>query len=208
MRSVESAFNFLQDLAEYYEISDELDPLTKSCAIAFYAEPIYSQEDFARRYWSFAQLLHDIDCQTYSWDGSVSDDIDSDEFELSLCGRAVFTTTLNPQSPRFARKIAWPVWVMNQTEQFNHLRRTGKFTNWQTRIRDLDSKFDPSGEPNPILVDHGYGSAADQLAGSKLETLDFVTRRTSDEKEKALSGVIKLAKEQSCPDDIVEALKR
>ncbi|CAN0533558.1 unnamed protein product, partial [Scytosiphon promiscuus] len=57
----------------------------------------------------------------------------------------------------------------NQLRQFEKLREEGKFENWQNTIRKHDSKLDPSGSSNPILVDHGYGSAANQLAGSALE---------------------------------------
>lgn len=208
MSSVESAFDFLTDLREYYKVSDSLVPTEKSFAVAFYAEPVSTQHDFAEKYWKFVQTLHDIDCQRCDWDASVSSDWRDAKFELSLAGRAVFTTTLNPQNPRFARKFIYPIWVINQLSQFNHLRETGMFTKWQQRIRDLDSKFDPSGQPNPILTDHGQASSAGQLAGSSLAEMTFEYRATQAERTAAKSAVLAVAKAEGCPDDIALAISR
>lgn len=207
MTSVESAFNVLNDLREYFGVSDSLGATEKTLAVAFYAEPIGSQEQFAEQYWKFVQLLHDLDCQTFEWDNTVSPLINDTNFELSLSGRAIFTTTLNPLNPRFARKFSYPVWVMNQLSQFNWLRQNGLFSNWQHRIRELDSKFDPSGVPNPILTDHGQASSAAQLAGSAPETLNFSYRSTSSERALALETAIEQARKEGCPFDIVMALE-
>ncbi len=164
VRTVASAFSMLNDLTDYFELSDWIDPTEKTCAVAFYGEPISSQVEFAELYWDFLQVVHDVDCLFSDWDADVSSDITSVNFEASFKGRAIFTTTLNPQNPRIARKFAYPVWIMNQTSQFNHLRSIGRFTEWQRKIRRLDADMDPSGEPNPILADHGHGLAANQLA--------------------------------------------
>lgn len=207
MSTVESAFGFLQDLKEYYSYSDGLEPTRKSLGAAFYAEPIASQDQFAQKYWGFAQLLHDIDCLDTEWDRSVSADIEDGNFELSLAGRALFTTTLNPQNPRFARRFSYPIWIINQHEQFNHLRRTGRFTDWQNRIRELDSRFDPTGQPNPILADHGYESAADQLAGSKPERQNFELRDTYEKREEARKILVERATSEGAAEDVVFALQ-
>lgn len=208
MSSIESAFDFLIDLEEYYRVSDPLVQTEKSLAIAFYAEPVSTQNYFAEKYWQFVQLLHDIDCQRHPWDSTVSSDWNNPKFELSLAGRAVFTTTLNPQNPRFARKFSYPIWVVNQLSQFNYLRETGMFTKWQQRIRDLDSKFDPSGQPNPILTDHGQASSAGQLAGSSIADMTFEYRATQTECDTAKKEIIELAKCEGCPADIILAISR
>jgi FPC/CPF motif-containing protein YcgG len=208
MNSVESAFDFLTDLQEYYSISDELKASEKSLAIAFYAEPVSSQEDFAARYWSFTQTLHDLDCQRNVWDPTVSSNWQEPDFELSLGGRAVFTTTLNPQNPRFARKFSYPVWIMNQLSQFNYLRQQGLFTKWQNRIRELDSKFDPSGQPNPILADHGDETSAHQLAGSKLDDMEFTIRKTEQDRNLAKEAILSRAVSEGCPPDIILAISQ
>ena len=81
VNSVESAFNVLNDLREYFGVSDSLGATEKTLAVAFYAEPIGSQEQFAEQYWKFVQLLHDLDCQTFEWDNTVSPVINDTNFE-------------------------------------------------------------------------------------------------------------------------------
>lgn len=206
MSSVASAFFFLQDLEDYFSISDDLDPKKKSLAVAFLEEPIETQDEFALKYWCFAQTLHDIDCLRFPWDGQVSNDVNSPDFELSLCGRAIFTTTLNPQNPRFARKFGFPVWVINQHTQFNHLREIGRFSSWQKSIREADAKIDPSGESNPILVDHGYGSAAKQLAGSEVAETNFTVNQNAELIEKARQKLLSSASSEGCPEDLLTAI--
>jgi hypothetical protein len=97
---------------------------------------------------------------------------------------------------------------MNQLSQFNYLRQEGMFTKWQQRIRDLDSKFDPSGQPNPILTDHGEETSAYQLAGSKLEEMTFTLRETVQERETARGAILEQAKGEGCPKDIILAISR
>lgn len=207
MDGVESAFTFLQDIEDYYKESDGLDPTQKSLGVVFFTEANDTQDDFADRYWSFVQLLHDIDAQRFQWDPTVSSDINSQDFELSLAGRAVFTTTLNPRNPRVARMFPYPVWIINQLSQFNHLRAIGRFTGWQKSIRNSDAQLDPSGEPNPILVDHGEGSAVVQLAGSKPANCGFQPRLSDADRQQALSSVLEQAKQETCPKDVVQALQ-
>ena len=82
------------------------------------------------------------------------------------------------------------------------------FTKWQQRIRDLDSKFDPSGQPNPILTDHGQASSAGQLAGSSMADMKFQYRATQIERDTAKNAVLELAKREGCPADIMLAISR
>lgn len=191
MSTVETAVEFVTDFGDYLAVSDhQQDDVIKTMAAMFITRP-RTQDAFAEEYWRFAQICHDIDPS--SWDPTVSADPNDPTFELSLAGRAVFTTTLNPGSPRNARRFSFPTWVMNQTRQFDALRnkeRRGfenEFDRWQTTIRKRDSETDPSGEPNPVLVNHGEGSAFGQLAGSAPTKGGFTPRRTQAAKLQALT---------------------
>lgn len=208
MTTVASAIMFLTDLEGYYERSDQIHDLMKSFVSIFPNEPITSQDDFATKYWRFAQILSDLSMLTHKWDEAVGNNPAEPNFELSLAGRAVFTTTLNPQSPRVARKFSYPAWVMNQTRQFELLRAQGHFENWKAAIRKADMAVDPSGKPNPILQDHGYGSSAMQLAGSTIDPCPLEVRRTPDEIVAAGSALLSRAKEEHTPDSILDELKR
>jgi FPC/CPF motif-containing protein YcgG len=211
MSTVETGLQVISDLEEYYRISDELDPVVKTLALIF-AIPISSQEEFASKYWSFAQILHDIDSLSNDYDESVNKDLDSPDFELSLAGRAVFTTTLNPHSPRMARQFNYPTLVMNQIRQFDALRatpsgKTNSFEAWQRGIRNQDAQLDPSGVPNPVLADHGSISAVEQLAGSVPEDFKFVLRKGADYRSDAFASLMEAAASEAASEAAIAELE-
>jgi FPC/CPF motif-containing protein YcgG len=206
MTSTASAVMALLNLEEYLRISDGIDDHVKTLALVF-NEPIRDSEDFAQKYWAFVQRMHDFDCQSNPYDPTVSSDPSSPNFELSLGGRAIFTTTLNPGHPRPARRAPYPTWVCNQTRQFNRLRELGLFGDWQTRIRAADANMDPSGVANPILADHGYSSAADQLAGVAVHPCPFKPRLNNEQKRQAGCTLLRTAIEEHCPDHLLRLIR-
>jgi len=206
MTSVASAVLFLTDLEEYYAVSDAGDPVFKSFVAVFPEERVRTQEEFEIQYWRFAQLLSDISLLTHPWPDAIPSDPAERHFELCLAGRPVFSTTLNPQNPRLARQFSYLAWVMNQKSQFDMLRARETFERWQRNIRADDAKVDPSGQPNPILVDHGDGSAAMQLAGSFRGHCDFHVRSGSG-RVAAGERLLQLANVESAPDDVLRLLK-
>jgi FPC/CPF motif-containing protein YcgG len=207
MTSVASAVTALLNLEEYLRISDEIEDHVKTLALVF-NEPIRDNDDFAQKYWAFVQRMHDLDCQTNQYDPTVSPDPNSTNFELSLGGRAIFTTTLNPGHSRTARHAPYPTWVCNQTRQFNRLRELGLFEKWQTQIRTADADMDPSGIPNPILADHGYSSAADQLAGVAVQPCPFKPRLSKEDIHQAGQALLTGAIKENCPGQLVDVIKK
>jgi FPC/CPF motif-containing protein YcgG len=207
MQSISSAMRTVCAVEEYLEISDLLDTHIKTLAIIF-IDRVTDEIDFAQKYWRFAQIVHDIDCLTHPWDPTVSDNPTDSNFEFSIAGRAIFTTTLNPGHPRVARKFSHPTWVCNQTQQFNRLRERGAFERWQESIRKADAEIDPSGKPNPLLTDHGYASAADQLAGFPIKPCPLLVRRTKDDREAAADHITKLSATDQMEADIRDELTR
>ena len=205
MSTVGTAWTVLNDVAAYLAIADRIDDHVKTLALIF-LEPITTAEEFAHKFWDFAQLVHDIDMLAGNYDPSVSADPSSSSFEFSMAGRAIFTTTLNPGHPRLARHAFMPIWVCNQTQQFERLRTLGQFETWKRNIRDADANLDPSGKPNPVLADHGYASAADQLAGYALKPCPFLPRITSEARQKAYSNLVQRAKLEGASDNVMTDL--
>ncbi|MFN3858790.1 MAG: YqcI/YcgG family protein [Caulobacter sp.] len=172
MHTVETALAFVTDIEDYFFHSDPLDEVMKSFVAIFWGHVATSQNEFAKDYWDFAQTVSDISLLSHKWPPNIGRRVSDTDFELCLVGRPIFTTTLNNGSPRIMRRFT-SSWVMNQTSQFDALRRRNHFVSWQSSIRKMDSELDPSGEPNPVLADHGTSSAAPQLAGSSLSNLNF-----------------------------------
>lgn len=207
MSSVESALQVVQVIEKYLAVSDSIDDPVKTLAI-FFTDTFSDVAAFATQYWKFVQRVHDIDMMCNGWDSSVSSDPKSPSFELSIAGRAIFTTTLNPAHPRPARRAPYPTWVCNQTRQFNQLREAGTFETWKASIRKADAEVDPSGSANPLLVDHGYSSAAQQLAGWPIDPCPLVVRNTLDEKIAAARAAIAGASGGSSSEATMEELGR
>jgi FPC/CPF motif-containing protein YcgG len=205
MRTVETALKLLEDIEQYYSLSDTADSVLKSF-LCIFTEKIRSPEHFSDLFWAFMQTVHDIDSLTHAYDPSVSSDPSLPNFELSFRGRAAFPTSLHSASPRLARQYAHPGWALNQSAQFNSLRTQGLFEDWQRKIRNVDSKFDPSGLPNPLLVDHGAGPAGAQLGGVRMDRYPFVARRI-DDRPMVVSGLIARAIAEEAPIAVIDHLR-
>jgi len=206
MDSVTSALMFIDDYENYLAVTEKEDAVLKTFVAVFPRTDVISQEDFAIRYWKYAQTLVDISSQTRPWDSKASPVPTDKDFELSLGGKAVFTTTLNPHSPRIARKFLYPAWVMNQTSQFDALRDRNDFARWQENIRAKDAAVDPSGIPNPILEDHGYASAAAQLPGSSVSPCPLVVPVETSSIEAAGARLLERARNEGMPLALLKEL--
>lgn len=205
MRTVDTARKLLEDIDQYYRLSDDLDEIVKSMLCVF-TEEVRSPEHFANMFWDFMQVTHDLDSLTHQYDQSVSSNPAESSFELSFRGRAAFPTTLHGNSPRSARKFAYAGWALNQSSQFNALRKAGKFEDWKRKIRTADKGFDPSGQSNPLLVDHGEASPVAQLGGAELPSYNFKARSTEDRAVVA-NNLLARAISESAGDDTLEYLK-
>jgi FPC/CPF motif-containing protein YcgG len=130
--------------------------------VASFQEPggITAQQ-FEKLLWQTLQQLHERDAQ--AWDPSVSSDPDDAGFSFSFHGRAFFVVGLHAGSPRWTRRLAFPTLVFNAHEQFEDLRRSGRFPAVQQTIRKRDTKL--QGSPNPALAEYGRESEARQYAG-------------------------------------------
>jgi FPC/CPF motif-containing protein YcgG len=187
LTTISSALKFLECLDGYFSLTDQNDPIEKSLLVLFH-DPIASPHDFFTKFWSFAQVAHDIDSLTHQWDPTVSSDTSDNNFELSFRGRGVFPTTFHPFHERTARRFMYPGWAHNQSSQFRSLRETNQFETWQKKIRQADASTDPSGTHNPLLADTGTVSAATQITQYQTSEYPFVSRNPSD-REQVLIGL-------------------
>lgn len=135
--------------------------------VAIFPEDEYATElEFEKGLWTLLNLLHGIDAQTYNWDPEVSNDPATSNFSFSLGGSAFFMVGMHPYSSRKARRFQHPAIAFNLHEQFEDLRKSGRFHRMKRAIRNNERLFD--GSVNPMLSDHGKGLEAPQYSGRKV----------------------------------------
>lgn len=131
--------------------------------VALFDQAIATEAAFERHLWTQLQLLADLDRGECGWDQSVSDDPASQNFSMSIAGRAYFVVGMHPQSSRLARRAPMPSLVFNFHNQFELLKATGKYGPMQSAIRKRDVAL--QGSVNPVLTRFGEASEARQYAG-------------------------------------------
>jgi uncharacterized protein len=149
------------DLTEFIANPPSTGPFVTFVATFMKPIGIHDESHWDALVWRALQFLHASDVQ--SWDPSVSDDPGAPDFSFSFGGRAFFVVGLHPGASRYARRFAWPSLVFNLHEQFERLRREGKFPRFQETIRNRDVRL--QGSLNPNLSDFGDASDATQYSG-------------------------------------------
>jgi uncharacterized protein len=132
--------------------------------VAAFDGPLDQTElEFEEAMWNRLQALHELDARTRPWDASVSCDPASPDFSFSLRGRAFFVIGLHPNASRLSRRYPRPALVFNLHEQFETLRRQGRYD----RMRDVTRQRDEAlcGTMNPVLRNFGERSEARQYSG-------------------------------------------
>jgi len=142
-------------------------PLFTSFVAAFAGPFSREEEAFERLLWQQLQSLHDLDRPHFAWDESVSCDPNDERFSFSFAGRAFFVVALHPHSSRRARRFGWPTLVFNRHDQFETLRRDGRYAALQEAIRARDRAL--QGNTNPMIADFGAVSEARQYSGRSVD---------------------------------------
>ena len=138
--------------------------LFQSFVVIFAGGHDYDEEAFERHLWARAQALCDHDAEIgHGWDGRVTADADDPHFSLSVAGEAFFVVGLHPNASRPARRFRAPVLVFNLHDQFERLRREGRYEKLRDSILKRDEAL--SGSVNPMLARHGAASEARQYSG-------------------------------------------
>lgn len=131
--------------------------------IAMFRESIAGEDDFHARLWAHLQDMHELDRVVHPWDASVSSDVDDDAFSFSIASRAFFVVGLHPDSSRWARRAPFPCLVFNFHDQFEAMRRSGRYDKLQASIPERDIAL--QGDINPVLARFGESSEAGQYSG-------------------------------------------
>lgn len=136
----------------------------RSLVVVFAAPHDLDEQQFETALWARLQSLADKDV----WKGLAPDprvctDPDNPHFSLSFGGEAFFVVGLHPQASRPARRFAHPALVFNLHDQFEELRREGRYERMRAAILARDEQL--AGSVNPMLARHGEASEAAQYSG-------------------------------------------
>ena len=155
----------LTDFAAAYK----QDPgLFRSFAVIFDGPGDLDEAAFERALWTRVQsLTHKDSWRGHEPDERVSNDPDDPHFSLSFGGEAFFVVGLHPYASRPARCFERPVLVFNLHDQFEELRRTGRYEPLRSAILARDEAL--AGSINPMLARHGSVSEARQYSGRLVE---------------------------------------
>lgn len=135
-----------------------------SLACLFDPCPVMSEVAFEGFLWGRLQDLHDIDAdEGVQWAQGVGHDPGEPNFSFSVGGLAYFIVGLHPGASRAARRFCRPALVFNAHEQFEQLRRDGRYEKMQSIIRKRE--IARHGSINPMLTDFGRGREAAQYGG-------------------------------------------
>lgn len=138
--------------------------LFRSYAVVFEGPEDIDEHAFERALWQRIQSLSDKDVwRGQDYDQRVSPNPDDPHFSLSFGGEAFFVVGLHPGASRPARRFPKPVMVFNLHDQFEELRRTGKYEGMREKILTRDEAI--AGSRNPMLARHGEASEARQYSG-------------------------------------------
>ena len=131
--------------------------------VAMFRQGVANEDEFHDKLWHHLQAMHDIDAANHAWDDAVSADPADKAFSFSIGARAFFVVGLHPSASRLARRAPFPCLVFNFHDQFEALRRNGRYGTLQDAIRRRDVAL--QGSINPTLARFGEGSEAAQFSG-------------------------------------------
>lgn len=155
---------FLYRFIVSYRNSNEL---YHSVAVLFKEPQGIDEECFDALMWQRLQSLSDLDSLNYKYDHRVNPDPSSPGFSFSLMEESLFIIALYPGSSRPLRRFSYPTLVFNPHEQFERLRKSGKYEKLKGVVRKRDLAF--SGSVNPMLKDFGDASEVFQYSGRKYD---------------------------------------
>lgn len=142
--------------------------LFRSYAVIFEGPDDLDEPLFEQALWDRIQSLSDKDVwRGQDYDARVSADPEDPHFSLSFGGEAFFVVGLHPLASRPARRFARPALVFNLHDQFETLRRSGKYEVMREKILIRDEAL--AGSRNPMLARHGEASEARQYSGRAVD---------------------------------------
>ena len=173
--NLENVLKIRKQLETFLE-NYRLNPERLSSFILNFKNSKMNFDEFESYFWELLWLLRSQDNKEYEYDRKVSSDPMSKDFSFSLNNEAFFILMLHPASPRLSRR-AQPAIVFNPHQQFEKLRKNGKFLRIRNLIRRRDKAL--QGSINPMLNDFGESSEILQYTGrqyTNLEEIPLVNR--------------------------------
>jgi hypothetical protein len=135
--------------------------------VASFSGPLPPDEAaFEDLLWTTLQQLHDLDAVHHGWDREVAADASDPQFSFSFGETAFFVVGLHAASSRATRRFAWPTLIFNPHEQFDRLKKTGRYQRFQQTIRGAERAL--QGDINPMLANFGERSEASQYSGRQV----------------------------------------
>lgn len=170
-RDLTSAWNDLEihhALVEWARAYRDDQSGFRSLVVIFAAPGDLGEEEFETALWDRLQSLADKDAwKGLDHDPRVRADPGSPHFSLSFGGEGFFVVGLHPQASRPARRFRHPALVFNLHDQFERLRRDGRYERMRETILMRDHVL--AGSINPMLARHGEASEAAQYSGRAVD---------------------------------------
>ena len=166
MNGVKSAEGLGNGLSEYIDYLDKRASDFMTYIAIFKNDKFDSEKSFEVSLWSLLNRLHANDIQNTDWNEEVGHNPDDSDFSFSFGGKAFFMVGLHPKSSRKARRLGHTAIAFNLHNQFENLRKKGRYQKIKEAIRTNEIAF--SGSINPMLNDFGEGLEAPQYSGRKV----------------------------------------
>ncbi len=164
MQNQKSQKQVVKDIEKYISSYDFEDNNFQTFLAVFSEDEFPDELSFERGMWTFLFNLKKEDPE--EWDEAVSNDVSSEKFSYSLCGKAFYVVGLHPNSSRKSRSAPYPALVFNLHNQFEKLREMGAYDQVRNRIRKRDKSL--QGTINPMVKDFGKRSEAVQYSGREV----------------------------------------
>lgn len=158
-------YEAIRDFAQGFKQSPE--PF-QTFIVLFDMHDSLSEEAFEKALWTRLESLEGIDAtRGQPYDPRVSSDPEDASFSLSFGGEAFFVVGLHPNSSRASRRFEVPALVFNAHDQFEILRKDGRYDTMRETILKRDAAY--SGSVNPMVARHGETSEARQYSGRQVD---------------------------------------
>jgi FPC/CPF motif-containing protein YcgG len=162
MSSDDAVDGLARDLCAFVTEHKALAPQFSSFMATFDDEG-GGEDAFEAALWGLLARLRAADRRYYAYAPGANADPQSPDYAFSFGEEAFFVVGMHPRASRHARRFAYPLVVFNPHDQFKALRDSGRWTKFQSTIRERELAI--KGSLNPNLADFGSVSEARQYSG-------------------------------------------
>ena len=162
----EGLLTFIYEFVDSYRSSNDT---FHSAALIFRNPQSVTELEFESMLWLRLNSLVELDRKNYNHDKRVDSDPESSRFSFSLKEEAFFIIGLHPSSSRKARRFSYPAIVFNPHEEFERLKRAGRYESMKKVVRRRDEAY--SGSVNPMLNDFGEAPEVFQYSGKHYDSI-------------------------------------